>query len=122
MTILPEHVRSVHSESNHLITVEDILNVTAEEKLILMAMARTLRNKRVPYVPLKEIRTTVKIFSEELKSEPIMLDNLDDYIQDLADRGIVDIKGISRIGINDVALESIEKFFESITERAKQGL
>jgi cell division control protein 6 len=121
-TILPEHVRSVHSESNHLITAEDILNVTAEEKLILMAMGRTLRNKRTPYVSLKEIRTTVKIVSEEVKSEPIMLDNIDDYIQDLADRGIVDIKGISRIGINDVALESIEKFFESMTERAKQCL
>lgn len=116
-TILPEHVRTVHSETYHLITTEDILNLPGEEKLVLMAVARTLQGKKTSYVSLREIRNAFEIMREEFKSKAVSTEEPEDYVQDLADRGILDIKGINRIGISGVSLEDMSKFLNSVPER-----
>jgi cell division control protein 6 len=120
--ILSEHVRMVHSQTNHLITTEDILNLPAEERLVLMAIARILRNKRSPYVPLKDVRSMVAVVCEEYKSKHITPDDLEDHIQDLADRGIIDMKGINQIGVSGVALDDMDKLLSNIMDRVRDRL
>jgi cell division control protein 6 len=113
--ILPEHVRRVHSETFHTITTEDIEALPDEEKVALLAVARALKFRRSSYVSMRDIRSTAEVVCEELGLRPS--GDLEDLLQDLYDRRIIDVRGPSKIGISGVALENLDRFLKSIMER-----
>jgi len=118
--IRPEHVRRVISETYPVITTEDILSLPDTEKLILLAAVRALRRRGSPYVPLREIRDMVAVVHEEYGFKPV--EEVEEYVQDLSDRGIIDIKSLSQIGISGVTTEDLDRFLNNIHERVKSGL
>lgn len=118
--IRPEHVRKVHSQTHPQFTTEDILCLPDEEKMVLLALARALSLKKTPYVPLREIREMIKIVCEEYGRE--LIEEVDEYVQDLADRRIVDVRSLTRIGISNVPAEDLDRFLANIIQRLKGGL
>ncbi len=54
---------------------------------------------------------------EERKLKAI--DEIEEYVQDLADRDIVDIKSLMSIGISKVSTEDLERFLEGLIERIR---
>ncbi|MEM2922494.1 MAG: AAA family ATPase [Candidatus Bathyarchaeia archaeon] len=113
--ILPEHVRRVHSTTYPAITDEDLISLPDEEKLVLMSIARTLRQRRSPYASLREIRSMVGVVREELGLN--IREDIEDYVQDLADRNIIEIRSLKQIGISGLALDDLDRFLNSLIER-----
>jgi len=118
-TIELDYVRRVHGEFYHQITSEDILDLPDHEKMVLLAIARALRSKRTAYVSFEEIREMCELTSEEFG---IKLEDLDFAVQDLGDRGIIDIRSLVQIGISEVATEDLIVYLDNLVERLRSGL
>ncbi len=113
--LLPEHVRRVHGETHYLINTEEIMTLPYLEKVVLLSIARALKNKMSPYASLSEIRKAYFIVCEEYglrKKEEI-----EEEIQDLCDRGLIDIKSLTKIGVSGVETAKLEKFIGSLIDR-----
>lgn len=119
-TISPEYVRKVHSEMHPFISSEDILDLPDREKVILLGVVRALQTEKSAYVPLRTIRSMCAVVFEKYGLKPV--DDLESYIQDLADRDIIDIKSLVQLGISGVPTETLDRFLESLIERVKSGL
>ena len=117
--VLPEHIRKVHGEIHHRITSEDVLELPNEEKLILLAVARVLRNRKTPYATFSEIREGIDLIAEEYGTR---LRNVDRPLQDISDRGIVQVKSLTQIGIVDIPIEGLINYLNSLMERVETGL
>ncbi len=115
-----EHVRKVISATHPSITDDDILNLPEKGRIILLAVARALRTAKSPYVSLRYIRGICGVVCEEYKLEAI--DDIEEYVQDLADRDIVDIKSLTSIGISGVPTEALERFLDSLMDRIRIGI
>ena len=118
-TLKLDYVRRVHGEVYHQITSQDIIDLPDNEKVVLLAVARALRSKRSAYVSFEDIRNECAIASEDLG---IKLENVDYAVQDLGDRGIIDIRSLVRIGISDIPTEELIKYLDNLRERVRSGL
>ncbi|MFQ6065396.1 MAG: Cdc6/Cdc18 family protein [Candidatus Bathyarchaeia archaeon] len=118
--VLPEHVRRVLGETHPSITTEDILYLSDAGKMILLGMVRALQAEKVPYVGLREIREDYLIVCEEYEVEPV--DEVEEEVQELIDRGIVDMKSLTKFGISGVPAEDLERFLNGIMQRLRNGL
>lgn len=115
--IRPEHVRRVHAETDHAVTSEDILNLNEEERIVLLGLARALSSKNASYVTLKEIRSFTAVAVEEFGRTP--LPEVEEQVQDLKDRGFVDVKSLTQIGIGGVPAQQLGRLLEGIMERVR---
>lgn len=118
-TVALDHVRLVHGKVYHEITSQDILDLPNDEKIVLLALARALRRKKSAYVSFEEIRSNCALLAEELK---IKVENIDYAIQDMGDKGIVNVKSIVQIGISDVPTEDLIAYINSIIDRVRSDL
>jgi len=118
--VLPDHVRKVYSEINPTITSEDIMNLDEHGKVVLLALLRSLQAKKSAYVGLREVRKSYKVVCEEFNVKPI--EELEEYVQDLVYRGIVDMKSLMELGISGASLIDLERFLNNLRQRLRQGL
>jgi len=118
--ITPEHVRKVHGVIYPELTTEEILSLPDEEKLVLIGIVRTLQLKRRAYATLKDIKLNVGVVTEEFGIRRLK-GGIDEYVQDLSDRGIIDLKSLLEIGISGVALEDLTRFLNSLIKRLQKG-
>ena len=118
-TLKLDYVRRVHGEVYHQITSQDIIDLPDNEKVVLLAVARALRSKRSVYISFEDIRNECAVASEDLG---IKLENVDYAVQDLGDRGIIDIRSLVRIGISDIPTEELIKYLDNLVERVRSGL
>jgi len=118
--VLPEHVRRVFGETHPSITTEDILYLSDAGKMILLGMVRALKTGRVSYVGLREIREDYLVVCEEYGVDPV--EEVEEEVQELIDRGIVDMKSLTKFGISGVPAEDLERFLNGIMQRLKNGL
>ncbi len=112
--VLPEHIRKIHGEIYHQITSGDILELPDDERLVLLGLARALRNRKTPYVAYKEVQECSELVAEEHGTR---IRGLDHLLQDLGDRGIVQIKSLTQIGIADIPTEGLIEYLNSLMER-----
>lgn len=117
--ILPDHVRMVYAETHPGITTEDILDLSDRGKLVLLGLVRALKSQKKAYVGLREIREGYQIACEERGIKPA--GEVEEYMQDLIDRGIVSMKSLREFGISDVPAEDLERFLNGVIERLKVG-
>jgi cell division control protein 6 len=118
--VLPEHVRRVLGETHPSLTTEDILYLSDAGKMILLGMVRALKAGKVPYVGLREIREDYLVVCEEYEVDPV--EEVEEEVQELIDRGIVDMKSLTKFGISGVPAEDLERFLNGIMQRLKNGL
>jgi cell division control protein 6 len=123
--VTPEHIRRVVSATNPSITEEDIANLPEREKLVLLGVVRALKTsgrRGRPYTSLKEIRLSTGVVWEEYRLKPLGVDEIEECVQDLHDRGIVEIKSLTSIGISGVPTEALDRFLDTLIERLKSGI
>lgn len=119
--IVPDHVRKVYGEIHPSITEEDIMNLAKKEQLVtLLAVARSLKGNKAAYASMKDVRLNSQVLSEEMKLKP--LEDLDEYIQDLSDRGLVEIRSLKEIGIRGAPTENLEKYLDTLLKRIEVDL
>ena len=117
-----EHIRRVIGSTYPSITDEDIFNLSDKAKLVLLGVVRALKGGRRPYASLREIRLSTGMVCEEMAIRSSQADELDDIIDDLYDRGIIDIKSLSFIGISGVLVDGLERLINGLIMRLRNGL
>jgi len=118
--ILPDHVRRVFGETHTAITTEDIVNLDETGKLVLLGLVRALLVSKTPYVGLKDISEYYRLVCEEYNVKPF--NNMEEYVEDLIDRGIVNMKSLTKLGISGASAEDLERFLNGILQRLRSGL
>ncbi|MEM2921093.1 MAG: AAA family ATPase [Candidatus Bathyarchaeia archaeon] len=119
--VIPDHVRKVHGEINPSVTEEDILNLPKKEHLIaLLAVVKSLKSMRKTYTSMRDIRLNAGMVCEDLRFKPI--EDLDEYLQDLHDRRIIEIRSLREIGISSVPAENLERFLDKLLNRLEAEL
>ena len=118
--VTPEHVRKVHGETYHPITSEDIQNLSEREKYVLLGLVRSLKYEETPYTSLGEIRSSCDVVCEEYDTNKI--EKLEEIVQNLHDKGIIDIKSLTKIGVSGLAAEDLSRYLDNLIERVKSGM
>ena len=118
-TLRLDYVRRIHGETYHQITSQDIAELPDAEKLVLLAVARTLRKMKSAYVTYRDIQDECAMLSESLN---VKLGDLDYTVQDLNDRGIIDVKSLVQIGIRNVPTDDLVKYLDNLVERVRSEL
>ena len=112
--LLPEHVRKVISQTAPPLTTEDLLNLPDKEKIVLLAVARSL-HKGQPYASLREIRESAEVVCEEFGFKPI--EGIEECLQDLVDRKIVDLKSFLKIGISGIPTRDLDRLLDALVKK-----
>lgn len=100
-----EHLRKVHGQIHPSITTEEIDQLSKNHVLSLMALVRALRSKKKPYVGLKDVRLYASELADQLGMKKI---DIEDYLDDLNARKLVDIKSLKAIGLHGASLAELE--------------
>lgn len=100
-----DHVRKVHGLAHPSITTEEIEQLSRNHLVSLMAIVRALKSKKKPYVELKDVRLYATELVEQLDMKKI---DVEDYLDDLKTRKLVDIKSLKEIGLHGASLAELE--------------
>lgn len=103
--VLLDQIRKVHGQINPSVTSDMIQELSRNQILTLMAVSRALRVKNRHYVDLREIRTHAIALCEEYKFKKI---EVEDYLDDLRTKNIVEIRSLKEIGIHVASIEELE--------------
>ena len=104
-----DQIRKVHGYNQPSITVEDLTELPKNHLLTLMAIVKVQNRRKKQYIELKEIR----IFALELADEhKIKKFEFEDYMNDLVDRKIIEMKSLKEIGMNITSLVELEPLLE----------
>jgi cell division control protein 6 len=114
-----DQIRKVHGQVHPSITTEDIEQLSRNHLLSLVALVRALRSKKKQYVELKEVRSYVSELSEQLKLKKI---DVEDYLDDLEARKLVEVRSLREIGLHGASLQELEPvLLEQIKSGEKQS-
>lgn len=103
--IMLDHIRKVHGQMHPSITTEEIEQLSKNHLVILMALVRALKSKKKPYVELKDVRLYASELAEQLGMKKFDIEN---YLDDLSVRKLVDIKSLKAIGLHGASLQELE--------------
>ena len=105
-----DHVRKVHGQAHPLITTEEIEQLSRNHLVSLMAIVRALKSKKRSYVELKDVRLYATELVEQLDIKKI---EVEDYLDDLKARRLVNIKSLREIGLHGASLAELEPLLMS---------
>ncbi|MHA1355645.1 MAG: hypothetical protein ACTSR1_10775 [Candidatus Heimdallarchaeota archaeon] len=116
LRILPEHVRHANASIHPVIRQEIIKDLTAQQKLILLAIAVKLRTTQKAYATMGEIEESYKMLCEEFGMPIRSHTQLWEYVQYLQNCDVITTKLSSKgqrgqttlISLPDVSAEKIE--------------
>ncbi|MEQ9715644.1 MAG: ORC1-type DNA replication protein [Candidatus Asgardarchaeum sp.] len=119
--ITPEHVRKAQSDICPNIAYDDIYMLPLQQKLILFAIAKFLRNKKRAYITTGELKREYKLICEEFEIQPVKHTQLWKYVNELTELGYIRSKRsgsgyrgkTTLISLEDVPAETIEKILLS---------
>jgi archaeal cell division control protein 6 len=100
-----DQIRKVHGQIHSSINTEEIEALSKSQIFTLMAVIRALRAKKRQYVELKEIRIRAQELSEEFKLKKL---DVEDYLDDLEARKIIEIRSLKEIGMHITSLHELE--------------
>jgi DNA-binding MarR family transcriptional regulator len=106
----------VHGQVHPSITTEEIEQLSRNHLVSLMALVRALKGKKKPYVELKDVRLYATELAEQLAMKKI---DVEDYLDDLKARKLVDIKSLKEIGLHGASLAELEPVLMSKVKGAK---
>ena len=119
--VTAEHVRSAISEMYPTITQQDILRLPSPDyALALLAVVSALRNAEATYCSFKEIKAEAeqieRIRAKNLQGTSIS-ENLDELLQELVDRRIVQMLSFREIGIQGAPVDSLYRLLISAFDK-----
>jgi len=113
--VLPEHVREAQEATDPRVREEDILTLSRDGKALLLALARTLMDRRdAAYVPLGEVLETYVLVCEEYGFRPVEKPVLRQLLRELELTGLISYGEAGSVGIPGVKVGVLEKVVSSI--------
>ena len=104
-----DQIRKAHGYNHPSITIQDLKELPKNHLLTLLAILKVQNRRKKQYIELKEIRN----FALELASEyKIKKFDFEDYMNDLLDRKIIEMKSLKEIGMNITSLAELEPLLE----------
>jgi cell division control protein 6 len=100
-----DHVRKVHGQVHPSFTTEDLDQLSKSHLVSLMALVRALKAKKKPYVELKDVRLHASELADQMGVKKM---DVEDYLDDLKARKLVDIKSLKEIGLHGASLAELE--------------
>jgi cell division control protein 6 len=111
-----DHVRKVHGQIHPSITTEDLDQLSKSHLVSLLALVRALKVRKKPYVELKDVRLHASELAEQLGVKKM---DVEDYLDDLKIRKLVDIKSLREIGLHSASLAELEPLLMNRIRGAK---
>ncbi|HDI31475.1 MAG: hypothetical protein DRJ41_00900 [Thermoprotei archaeon] len=116
-----DDVREVISQLSPNINSEELQALNKNEKIILLSLAYALKSSSQPYVGFSDL---YEVYKEVARSYRISssIKMLEKGVQDLHDRNIIRVSGISRIGLNapvNKLIPIVERLIKTIKEGHK---
>ena len=100
-----EHILKVHSQIHPSLTLDQIRELPKNQLVTLLAVAAAMRMRDKNYVDIREIRSHAIAICEDLKVRKV---EIEDYLDDLRMKNIIEIKSLKEIGINSVSVEELQ--------------
>lgn len=107
--VLVDHIRKVHGQIHPSVTTPDIEELPKNQIFTLLALIRALRTKKRQYVDLKEIRLSASELAEEFKLKKL---DVEDHLDDLHAKNIIEIKSLKEIGMHVKSLTELEPMLQ----------
>jgi cell division control protein 6 len=111
-----DHVRKVHGQVHPSFTTEDLDQLSKSHLVSLAALVRALKAKKKPYVELKDVRLHASELAEQAGVKKM---DVEDFLDDLKARRLVDIKSLKEIGLHGASLSELEPVLMSRIKGAK---
>ncbi|MEM2142875.1 MAG: ORC1-type DNA replication protein [Candidatus Thorarchaeota archaeon] len=123
--VVPDHVRLAKSDIHPEIRKEVITTLPLQLKLLLLAIARQLRETRNAYVTIGEVEDMYRSVCEEYGEEPRTHTQIWTWVQDLGAQDIIEAKRSSvgrrgqttLIGLSEVPAEMLEECLLELIEK-----
>jgi cell division control protein 6 len=100
-----DHILKVHSQIHPSLTLEQIRELSKNQLITLLAIAIAMRIRDRNYVDIREIRSQAFAICEDLKIRKI---EVEDYLDDLKVKNIIEIKSLKEIGIHSISLDELQ--------------
>ncbi len=118
--VLPEYVREAQEKTDPKLRDEDVSMLPEEEKLVLLALARSLkREKEAVYLPFREVESMYHVVCEEHGRKPAGRVLLHAFVKNLEAAGIIVLGEKIELGLDGVKAEILDKFLTDILERTE---
>jgi archaeal cell division control protein 6 len=104
-TVSLEQILKVHSQIHPSLTLDQIRELPKNQLVTLLAVAAAMRMRDKNYVDIREIRSHALAICEDLKVRKL---EIEDYLDDLRLKNIIEIKSLKEIGINSVSVEELQ--------------
>jgi cell division control protein 6 len=109
-----EQIRKVHGQTHPSFTMEEIDELSKNQLITLIAVVRTLKGKKKQYVELKDIRLQASELAEQFGVKKL---DVEDYLDDLKIRRLVEIRSLKEIGLHGASLTELDSI---LTSKVKQ--
>jgi cell division control protein 6 len=114
------HIIKVHSQLHPSLSLEQIRELTKNQLITLLAITIAMRMRDRNYVDLREIRSHAIAICEDLKIRRI---EVEDYLDDLRIKNIIEFKSIKEIGIHSISIDEIQMILrKQIKDYAMNGV
>jgi archaeal cell division control protein 6 len=100
-----EHILKVHSQIHPSFTLDQIRDLSKNQLVTLLAVAAAMRIRDKNYVDIRDIRSHAIALCEDLKIRKL---EVEDYLDDLRIRNIIEIKSLKEIGIHSVSVDELQ--------------
>ena len=118
--VIPEHVREAQEKTDPRLRDEDIVVLNEHQKLLLLALARSLADrKEAVFLPIEEVEEAYNVVCEEYSKQPVGRVMLHALASELKAAGIIVIDSDFRLGLDGVKAEVMERFLESLLGKGR---
>ena len=100
-----EHILKVHSQIHPSLTLDQIRELSKNQLVTLLAVTIAMRVRDKNYVDIREIRSHAIAICEDLKIRKL---EVEDYLDDLRVKNIIEIKSLKEIGIHSVSIGELQ--------------
>jgi archaeal cell division control protein 6 len=114
------NILKVHNQLHPSLGLEQIRELTKNQLITLLAVTVAMRLRDRNYVDLREIRNHANAICEDLKTRRI---DVEDYLDDLRIKNIIEFKSIKEIGIHSVPINEIQTLLrKQIKDHSMNGV
>ena len=100
-----EHILKVHSQIHPSLTLDQIRELSKNQLVTLLAVTIAMRVRDKNYVDIREIRSHAIAICEDLKIRKL---EVEDYLEDLRTKNIIEIRSLKEIGIHSVSVDELQ--------------
>ncbi|MHA1136381.1 MAG: ORC1-type DNA replication protein [Candidatus Thorarchaeota archaeon] len=126
--VVPDYARQAKADTHPELRKEVFTTLSQMHRLLLLAVARQLKETRGAYVTMGEVEEMYRSSCEEYSQEPRAHTQIWEWVQDLTAHGIIDTKRsgsgqrgqTTLIGLSDVPAEMLEQYIASLLDSQEQ--